>query len=142
MTRDDGEMETVSVEDASWNGDLNDMMQKQRARALTALARLRPGFPTTAALVARESHRDFDGHCHAAPCVGGRYMDRRVPARWLVHEESSADAVHGKGHRRKVDHHFIGEAADVHTTIVSCHESNGLTEGTEGISSHSEVLVR
>ena len=133
-------METVAVENPGRDGDLNDVMQKQRARAFTPRARLRPRFPTSAALVTCESNRDFDGHRHTATCFSGRYMNSCVPPWRLVREEASANAVDREGHRREVDHDFVGEAADVHTTIVGCHESNWLTtEWTEGVSGHQSA---
>ena len=66
MTRDDGEVETVSFEHSGRNRDLNDVMENQSAGALAAGARFRPGFPTATALMARQSDGHLDGHRHAA----------------------------------------------------------------------------
>ena len=141
MTRNDGEVEPVSVEDAGRDGDLNDVMQEQRARALTACTTLRPGLAATAALMASQSHRHLDWCRHTSPCFTRRQMDGRVPSRrWLVDEKSSTDTVNGQGHGGKIDHDFVGEAADVHAAVIGRHECDRFTtERTEGISSHENA---
>lgn len=141
MTRHDGEVEPISIEDASRDRDLHDVVEEQRTRTLAAQAPLGPGFTAAAALVAGQSYRHLEGQRDATARLARRDVDRRMPPRWwLVHEEPSADAIHGQRHRGKIDHDFIGEATHVHTTIVGCHESNRLTtEWTEGVSGHQSA---
>jgi hypothetical protein len=59
------------------------------------------------------------------------------PRRWLVHEEPSADAIHGERDRRKVDDDFIGEAAHIDAAIVGRYQRYRFAaERSEGISTH------
>jgi hypothetical protein len=140
MTRNDGEVESVAVENSSGNGDLNDMMQEQHAGAFTARTTFGPRFSAPAALVTRQPHRHFDRRRDTSPGFTRRQEDSRLPPRWLVNKEPATDPVNGQSNRGKVDHDFVGEATHVHTAIIGGHEGNRFTtERTEGISSHENA---
>jgi hypothetical protein len=140
VTRNNGEVESVAVEDRGGNGDLNDMMQEQHAGALTAHTTLGPRFSAPAALMTRQPHGHLDRRRDTAPGFTRRQEDSRLPSRWLVDKESSTDAVNRQSDGGEVDHDFVGEAAHVHTAIIGGHEGNRFTtERTEGISSHENA---
>ena len=141
VTRHDGEVEPISIEDASRDGHLNDVMEEQRARTIAARAPFGPGLTAAAALVAGQSYRHLERQRDSATRLARRDMDRRMPPRRrIIHQEPSADTIHGQRHRREIDDHFVGETTHVHTAVVGCHEGNWLTtEWTEGVSCHQSA---
>src|SRR4030095_13735438 len=101
-------MEAVTIDDASGDRDLDDVMQKEHAGRVTARAGLGPRLSAAAALMARQPDRRLERDGHAAAGIADRHADTRVPPRrWLVHEEPSADAIPGEGDRREDDEQFL-----------------------------------
>src|SRR5688572_2363860 len=111
---DDGEIETIAVEDSRRNRHLNNVVEEQRAGALTSRATLAPRFSTPAALVARQPHWHFYRYRDApAGLARGDADGHRPPSRRLVHQKPPPDPIDCQCDRRKVDDDFVSEAAGV-----------------------------
>ena len=99
MTRDYRKVEAVTVDDAGRDGDLDDVMQEERAGPLTTRAALSPRLSATAALMARQPDGDFDWRRDASARLAGRHTYDRVPPRGrLVDQEPSTDAIDCERH--------------------------------------------
>ena len=141
MTWDHGKVEAVTVDDPGRDGDLDDVMEEERAGPLTTRAALSPRLSATATLMARQPDGDFDWRRHTSARLVGRHTYGRVPPRGrLVDQEPSTDAIDGERHRREVDDDFIGKATHIDATIIGRHEGHWFTtEGTEGVSTHQSA---
>jgi len=138
MAWDDGEVETVPVDDSGWDGHLNDVMHEERSSTVATRAVLGPRLTASTTLMTGETHRHFDRCRHSPARFARRHEDGRRPSwRRLVDQEPSTYTIDGQCHRRKVDDHFVGKAAHVDASVVGRHKGHWFaTERTERISSH------
>ena len=123
MAWDDGEVETVAVDDSGRDGHLNDVVHEERASTVATRAVLGPRLTASTTLMTGESHWHFNRCRHSAPRFARRHEDGRLPS-WrglLIDQEPSTNTIDGKCHRRKVDDHFVGKAAHVDASVVGRH---------------------
>src|SRR5215203_354539 len=129
VRRLDGEMYPCTVDDAGRYRYLELMGHQLVARTLAPRARLDPAATTAAALRTGLRHTHRKRNRHSVERVARRQLNRRLNLlHTLVGEKRLADPVEGGRHRRKIDDHFVVEAARfilLHIVERSQHAAGG-----------------